>query len=58
MVELDATPTVVQGKVITLAVPKARIIAADIGTFELSFDTMAKATMEDITIEVGRLTAQ
>jgi hypothetical protein len=58
VVELDATPRLSQGQAVELTVPKARIIPADIGGFELSFETIAKAKMEDVVVEVGRLTAQ
>lgn len=60
VIELDATPVVAQGSAITLAVPKARTIPDDIGAkdFVVDLDTLAKAKMQDISVEVGRLTAQ
>jgi hypothetical protein len=51
---------VLQGTAIKLAVPKARTIPDDIGgmDFSVDLDTIAKAKMQDISVEVGRLMAQ
>jgi hypothetical protein len=47
------------GDVIALHVNKARIIPADIGApdFQLTYDTLAKAKMVDIPVNVGALVA-
>jgi hypothetical protein len=60
VVELDETPRVQQGTKVALAVVKARMIPDDIGgkNFQLDLETLNKAKMVDIPVEVGTLTAQ
>ena len=60
VVELDATTGLSQGAQVPLNVIKARMIPADIGgmNFTLDMETLAKAKMQDITVEAGRLTGQ
>ena len=60
VVELDQLIGPTQGAQVPLNVIKARTIPADIGgmSFTLDMETLAKAKMQDITVEVGRLTAQ
>jgi hypothetical protein len=59
-IELDQLTRLTQGAQVSLTVLKARMVPADIGgmDFQLDMETLAKAKMQDITVEVGRLTAQ
>jgi hypothetical protein len=60
IVELDETSSVQQGTKVELVVLKARTIPDDIGgkDFHIDMETLQKAKMADVTIEVGALTAQ
>ncbi|HEV8691138.1 MAG TPA: hypothetical protein VGQ91_12630, partial [Ideonella sp.] len=59
-IELDPLTSLTQGAQVPFTVVKARMVPADIGgmNFQLDMETLAKAKMQDITVEVGRLTAQ
>lgn len=46
------------GTAIPLTVTKAKIIPEDIGTTDLTWETVAKSRMEEITLAVGTLKAQ
>lgn len=60
VIELDANSALQQGGALALSVPKARHVPDDIGgmDFIVNLDTLAKARMEDIQIEVGRVIGQ
>lgn len=58
-VEFDSATGPSQGQLVGMAVLKARMIPDDIGgkNFTLDMETLAKAKMADIEIEVGKLVA-
>ncbi|MGM9491768.1 hypothetical protein [Ideonella sp. YS5] len=60
VVELDEATSLLRGTKVALAVVKARTIPDDIGgrNFQVDLETLEKAKMVDIPIQVGTLTAQ
>ncbi len=59
-IDFDATTTgkLDAGTTIPLTVTKAKIIPEDIGPVDLTWETVAKSRMEEITLAVGTLKAQ
>lgn len=59
-IDFDATTTgkLDAGTTIPLTVTKAKIIPEDVGTTDLTWETVAKSRMADITLAVGTLKAQ